>query len=328
MAAPLQAQSPSKADAPPLGVLFGPWHLPSDEYGTYPATGAYLGWQTVASARSPAEFMEQLREAKGARLSIFVNLVPRKAAPYGGPDLTSYLKSLQIWKPYAGELQELAEDGVVAGIVGADEPECSSCWRGEAWTDEQMIQVAEATEALIPGVPFGFREKPTELTRRSPELIRMLDFGWWQDEGPLHPAKAPKTAAGRLAAEITAAKSLGVSLVTGMNVLDGGDGSSGIPGTYRNASSKEVNRWQMSPAEVLANGTLFLTAPEACAVVDWRYARNPTMTQFQGATNEQFAAIASFEDRIKPQLDSLARLARSMPPRSCRRPGPPEATHH
>lgn len=320
LAAPLPAQSPPTMDAPPRGVLFGPWHLPSDEYGSYPATGAYLGWQTVASGRTPAEFMEQLREAKGARMSVFVNLVPRRASPGGGPDLAGYLKSLQLWKPYAGELVELAEDGVVAGIVGADEPECSSCWKGEAWSDEQMIEVAEATQALIPDVPFGFREKPTELARRSPELTRMLDFGWWQDEGPLHPAKAPKTAAGRLSLEIAAARALGVSLVTGMNVLDGGDGSSGVPGTYRNAASKEVNRWQMSPAEIVSNGTLFLKTPQACAVVNWRYGKSATGSQFQGITNEQFEAITGFDDRMEPQLDSLARLARSVPPRSCKRP--------
>ncbi len=70
------------------------------------------------------------------------------------------------------------------------------------------------------------------------------------------------------------AKALGMGLIIGMNTLDGGDGSSRIPGTYN--LNTVSNRWQMSAAEVERAGTVFAKEPYVCAVLDWRF--SPTVT--------------------------------------------------
>ena len=72
-----------------------------------------------------------------------------------------------------------------------------------------------------------------------------------------------------------------------MNYLNGGDGSSGIPGT-----ELHPELWQMSAAELAHVGTVLAGAPYACALLSWRH-------------------HAPFESRadIRAALDSVARVA-------------------
>jgi hypothetical protein len=66
---------------------------------------------------------------------------------------------------------------------------------------------------------------------------------------------------------VALAKQLGLGLVFGMNYLNAGDGSSGIPGT-----ASHPDHWQMSPAEVYRVGALLVQAPYSCAFLSWHYA--------------------------------------------------------
>ncbi len=65
-------------------------------------------------------------------------------------------------------------------------------------------------------------------------------------------------------AEVRAANDEGLKVVWGMNVLDGGDGSSG---KHFNSSTK----YSMSASEVLKYGKALLAASNACGFLMWMY---------------------------------------------------------
>ncbi len=96
---------------------------------------------------------------------------------------------------------------------------------------------------------------------------------------------------------VAAAKQAGLALVLGLNVLDGGDGSSGWRGT-------KSKYWAMSAAEVVKFGSVLARERNGCALLLWKYDRPDT---------SYFA-----QPEIQAALDQLGRLAADGPAASCR----------
>jgi hypothetical protein len=86
-----------------------------------------------------------------------------------------------------------------------------------------------------------------------------LDAGW-----AVFRAKTSSSPTDWAAQQVKRAKSKGLGLVAGLNVLDGGDGSSGIHGT-------QPNTWAMSAAELRKYGSALLSQSYVCAFSMWRY---------------------------------------------------------
>jgi len=112
------------------------------------------------------------------------------------------------------------------------------------------------------------------------------------------------------------AKALRLGLIFGMNVLDGGDGSSRIAGTFdlRTVST----RWQMTAAEVQRAGAVFATTAYACAVVSWRWSPDfPANSYF---TSTQLAGIRAFDTRsdIQSAWVNVAGAAKNRATAPCR----------
>ena len=63
--------------------------------------------------------------------------------------------------------------------------------------------------------------------------------------------------------QIAAAKSKGLGVVAGLNLLNGGNGSSGLRGSG--------SQWQMSANEVRSYGTTLLNQSYLCGFVMWEY---------------------------------------------------------
>jgi len=112
------------------------------------------------------------------------------------------------------------------------------------------------------------------------------------------------------------AKARRLALVIGMNVLNGGDGSSGIAGT-REIDDPAGDLWQMTGAEVDSIGRLFAADPYVCAVLNWRYSLNYPRG---GMTAEQLERIRSFDDRpeIIAAMQSVRSVAAAHAPTTCR----------
>jgi hypothetical protein len=83
-------------------------------------------------------------------------------------------------------------------------------------------------------------------------------------------------------------------VIGGLNVLDGGNGSSGIPGTYG-------TKWAMSASELRTYGSVMLAPTYVCGFLMWKYT----------------SAYYSRTD-VKSAMSALSTLARNHPKTSCR----------
>jgi hypothetical protein len=86
-----------------------------------------------------------------------------------------------------------------------------------------------------------------------------LDAGW-----AMYRASASSSPATWAANQVSKAKSKGLGLFTGLNVLDGGDGSSGFRGNL-------PKKWAMSASEVRSYGSVLLSQSYMCGFAMWTY---------------------------------------------------------
>jgi hypothetical protein len=117
--------------------------------------------------------------------------------------------------------------------------------------------MATYSKQIWPSLTTLVRVAPSWLAS-APVTYRSLDAGWLQyasDKGD--PA--------RLAASETAiAKNKGLGLIIGLNILDGGNGSSGVRGWRK-------NMWAMSATEIRNYGTALLNQTYGCGFYNWTY---------------------------------------------------------
>jgi hypothetical protein len=174
-------------------------------------------------------------------------------------------------------LAPYVKDGTIIGHYMVDEPFCSSCWGGRPIPYSQIEQMARYSKSIWPSLPTGVRSPPSHLGSRR---YSALDFAWAQWEGPLHFPSfriSPEKFRDR---ESSAARSLGLGLVFGLNYLDAGDGTSHINGTYAKdprlsdnkfCHSRGCYRYAMSASEVRRVGRVLAAAPYGCALLSWKY---------------------------------------------------------
>jgi hypothetical protein len=281
--APVEPISPSGA-----GVPIGPFHLPNDQYGV-------RSWYNGAlRALTPSGASYDLSYAKSKGIRIAVSL-PGSRSGYTNSDrtfsLSRWKQKMDAWRSQATLLQSYYPNGTIIANYLVDEPNCSSCWGGKPISGAEVAEMGRYAKSILPGVPTVVRAMPAWF--RGVGLTgNNIDIAWAQYTGPLHTPSLRMTPEQFRDQNVADAKALGMGLILGMNTLDGGDGSSGIAGTYdlRVVS----NRWQMSASEVERAGTAFAKEPYVCAVLDWRY--SPTMTS-SSYTAAQAAGIKAFDNR-------------------------------
>jgi hypothetical protein len=243
------------------GIPFGEFHLPSQRYTT-PYTGALR-------ALWPSGLIPELNAARAARFRIVLSLAGDRRGytnRNGTFNMALWRQKINAYRRY--NLQPYIADGTVIGLYLVDEPFCASCWGGRAIPSSQVEEMASYSKSIWPKLPTIVRSPPSLLAQQN---YRYLDVAWAQWEGPLHLPSYKMTPEQFRDRETAAAKARGLGLIFGMNYLDAGDGSSRIGGTYRNATSSRVNRWQMSSTEVKRVGSVFAAAAYGCALLSWKH---------------------------------------------------------
>lgn len=146
--------------------------------------------------------------------------------------------------------------------------------------------MARFSKQLWPQMTTLVRVAPSWLASSSVSY-KYLDAGWAQY------TTGKGDAAKWAASEAAAAKRKGLGMVVGMNVLDGGNGSSRITGVSR-------GKWAMSASELRTYGTAMLGEQHACAFFNWQYDAG-----YFGRSD------------IKSAMAELSAQARSHPKMSC-----------
>jgi hypothetical protein len=268
------------------GIVFG-------SYGMDPAnlnsvhTGTLRGGGITET--NVLQFLAAIK-AKGGRLVLKM---------CNGQD--SYVKnadgtfSFTKWKALVDRFRKVnlgpyISDGTLLGHFLIDEPQRAAKWGGKVIPQATVEAMAAYSKQIWPTLPTLARVVPSWLAS-APVRYNALDAGWLQyGSGKGDPAKM-------VASETAVAKQKGLGLLIGLNILDGGNGSSGVRGWSR-------GKWAMTASEIRNYGSALLSQSYACGFFNWTY-------QYFGPT------YYSRSD-IKSAMADLSSKARAHARTSCR----------
>jgi hypothetical protein len=171
--------------------------------------------------------------------------------------------NLTKWKAQVARFRNInfssyINDGTIVAHHLVDEPHFPSRWGGKTIPQATIEAMAQYSKQLYPTLITAVGGPSTWLAS-APITYRHLDAAWstyWTNMGSDYTRWAAR--------QVTAAKSKGLGLIAGLNVLDGGNGSSGIRGTL-------PKKWTMSATELRSYGSAILAQSHVCAFFMWRY---------------------------------------------------------
>jgi len=227
-------------------VLVGPTRF--DMTSSYPFT---MSAQHRVHAGDEREELEPLR-VNGRPATI--NLVGGKHN-YKNPDESF---NVDMWKAIIDEfdvsiVQEYVDGGWVLAHYVLDEPHAGSRWSGEDVDPALVDEAACHSKSKWPNLPVVVRTHPGWAVREEGAAHEFQCVDSWVAQYSAR--KGPIQA--YVDQNVADAQTLGARLVGGLNVITGGDGSSGIPSDY------DPDDWVMSADEVRTNGAAWLASPIA-----------------------------------------------------------------
>lgn len=167
---------------------------------------------------------------------------------------------IEAWKamldPWVGSgVQDFIDDGTLATHMLLDDIDQ---FDGEGPTAAELDELARYSEELLPGLPVLVRANADDLPVPEGGRYTHLDASvnqYLSQEGSVE---------GYAQAQEAAAASLGVGLIMGLNMANGGDGSSGQPGW-------EEGRYAMSAEEIVRYGDVLSATPGCSMFLNWEY---------------------------------------------------------
>jgi hypothetical protein len=238
--------------------------LPFGAWGDYPkAWGGLFSGAHITT--TPENMLQRLGMVRRRGMRVVVSMAAGSKRDYQNKDGTF---SMTMWKARLDgfrrvDFSEFLRDGTIVAQHLIDDLD-DSHWGDEPITNQELDEMARYSKKFWPRLLTVVRARPSSLM--SPEYggngrpynWRFLDAAWNQYSARMgNPARQMK-------AEVRAAKTQGLGLVVGLNVLTGGNGSSSLPGPDKYSSD-----WAMSPAEVLRYGTPLIRHRYACSFLMW-----------------------------------------------------------
>ena len=234
------------------GIVFGTFNMSSSLVSSV-ITGTT---QAVASTSGMMPVIVEVK-AKGGRMVI--KLSGGSASHVKNADGTfNFTKWKAVVDRFRGvNLAPYIADGTIVAHYLIDEPNMAHRWGGQTVPQATIEAMAKYSKQIWPTMPTIVRVVPTWLAS-APITYTYLDAGWAQYTA----VKGDPTK--WITAEVSAAKSKGLGLVASLNVLDGGNGSSGIRG-YTSG------KYSMSASELRSYGGVLLNQSYICGFYQWMY---------------------------------------------------------
>ena len=249
--APADAVIETRSDRP--GIVFGTFNLRNNHLNS-----VHTGWMN-GGPLEPSNIVSWLSGARSKGGRVVIKLSKGRDSYVKNGDGTF---SLSKWKSLVSRyrsvnLDPYIRDGTIIGHYLIDEPHRAARWGGRPISQKTLEEMAQYSKQLWPGMSTLVRVVPSWLTSASVSY-RHLDAGWAQY------TVGKGDAARWVAAEAAAAKRKGLGLVVGLNVINGGNGSSGIRGS-------RTGEWSMSATEIRKYGAAMLGESHACAFFSWQH---------------------------------------------------------
>ena len=241
----------TRSDRP--GIVFGTFNM-RNEY----LNSVHTGWMN-GGPLEPSNILSWLSGARNKGGRVVIKLSKGKDSYVKNGDGTF---SLSKWKSLVSryrnvKLAPYINDGTIIGHYLIDEPHRASRWGGKVISQKTIEEMAQYSKQLWPEMATLVRVAPSWLAQASVSY-RHLDAGWAQYQ------TGKGDAAKWAASEAAAAKRKGLGLVVGLNVINGGNGSSGIRGSRK-------GQWSMSGSEIRNYGAAMLGESHACAFFSWQH---------------------------------------------------------
>ena len=247
---------PTAAEEP--GIPYGFWglngHWEAEQLATLREEKGMTVFQTASTDRAwTVETL--LPAARAAGVSVTLRLTGDHPCYTHDGDF-----DVHAWKamlaPWAGAgLQPFIDDGTLAGHMLLDD---IHNFPGEDPTAAELDEMARYSKRLLPGLMTYVRERAT----RMPEPERGT---YVHVDACVNQYRVQHGGIEAYAREESArAAELGLRVIHGLNIADGGDGSSGQPGWGE-------GRWAMSAEEIRRYGAVLLEDPSCGMFLNWEY---------------------------------------------------------
>jgi hypothetical protein len=222
---------------PGRGIPFGAWSIPTDMLGPL-----YNG--TVLTGVQPYVHLQEIKERKG---KVVLYLARNKSRNQGIISVAAVERFLADWP----DISPYIKDGTVWGIMVSDDITGKHIWGPDAPYYAQIDSIARLVKERWPGV---------RTIVRAP--VDKMEYPWkWVDWAWVQYSHRYGEVAGYRDRQLALADSLHLCVAFGLNVLNGGDGSSGI-------KSRKL-RAQMTPGEILKYYSALL--PYTPVAFHWEY---------------------------------------------------------
>ena len=241
----------TRSDRP--GIVFGTFNMRNNYLNS-----VHTGWMN-GGPLEPSNILSWLSGARQKGGRTVIKLCKGKDSYVKNSDGTF---SLSKWKALVSryrnvKLQPYIDDGTIIGHYLIDEPHRASRWGGRAISQKTLEEMAQYSKQIWPSMATLVRVAPSYLASAS-ITYRHLDAGWAQYQ------TGKGDAAKWVAADAAAAKRKGLGLLVGLNVINGGNGSSKIRGT-------RSGQWSMSATEIRSYGSAMLGNSLACGFFNWQH---------------------------------------------------------
>lgn len=277
---PAAIEAPAFAATFNGGIPFGLFHLPSSLYG-----GSYSG-TLVNNAAYVHALISDLEAARQAGVKVVLSMVGAEnfyKNSNGTFSLSKWKARLDLYKNT--DFSSYINDGTIIGNYMIDEPHDPENWAGTTISWATLDEMARYSKQYWPGMPTIVRSWPAYLKGYD---YKYLDVAWAQY------SERKGNVADFIKNNVSDSKASGLALIVGMNLLDGGNSSSGIRG-YTGG------KYAMSAAQIKSWGGTLLDDSYPCAFVSWKY--DPSYLS---------------RSDIKAALATLSEKARNRPTKSCR----------
>jgi hypothetical protein len=242
------ADVPQYAVTAPPGIVFASFAMTPTLMNSV-HTGGIRG-------TSPSVILSLLSQVKAKGGRVALNLAGEARNADG---TFSFTKWKALIDKYAGvNFSSYINDGTLIAHFIVDEPHFSSRWGGKIIPQATVEAMARYSKQKWEALTTVVNAPPSWL---DDVTIRYdyLDAGW-----AMYRASADRNTLRWVTQQVTFAKNKGLGLFGGLNVLDGGDGSSGFRGNL-------PGKWAMSASELRTYGSALLAQSYICAFGMWRY---------------------------------------------------------
>jgi hypothetical protein len=223
------------------GIPFGAFALPLNLYGST-FTGGHV------NPSPPESLLSRLAAVRSAGARVDLTFVGSPVAYINDDGTFNFSKwKARVDRYRAIDFSSYISDGTIIGHYLIDEPQCSTCWGGQAIPQDTVEAMAQYSKQYWPSLTTIARTAPTWLAGYSGQYV-YLDAGWAQytlRQGDINTY---------LADNVAAAQSEGLGLIVGLNLLQGG-----------------ADLTSLTATQLKTFGLVLLGSSYPCAFISWQY---------------------------------------------------------